>query len=61
MIWRKPFYHMTDCYFCLSKMSGIGKNMRWDYAPVKSVTFPVPHSDEIKCSEKRNDLSPYIP
>lgn len=61
MIWREPFFHMTDCYFCLSKVSGIGKNLQCDYAPVKSVTFPVSHSDKIpypKCPENRNDLSP---
>ncbi|CAK9833042.1 hypothetical protein ANTRET_LOCUS9781 [Anthophora retusa] len=47
MIWRKPFCHVTDCYFCLSKQSGFGKNMQWDYANVQSVTFPAPHSDTL--------------
>lgn len=47
MIWRKPFCHATDCYFCLRKQTGIGKNMRWQYANVQSVTFPVLHSDTL--------------
>lgn len=47
MIWRKPFCHSIDCYFCLSKQTGIGKNMRWHYAHVESVTFPIPHSDTL--------------
>lgn len=57
MIWRKPFCHATDCYFCLSKQSGIGKNMKWDYAAVQSVTFPAPHSDTLpipKCPDSSN-------
>jgi len=47
MIWRKPFCHATDCYFCLNKQTGIGKNIRWQYANVQFVTFPVPHSDTL--------------
>ncbi|XP_022900735.2 uncharacterized protein [Onthophagus taurus] len=45
MIWKEPLCHTTDYYFCLSKQTGIGKNMRWVYANVPSITFPVPHSD----------------
>lgn len=47
MIWRNPLCHATKCYFCLSKQTGIGKNLRWHYANVESVTFPVPHSDTL--------------
>lgn len=47
MIWRQPFCHATDCYFCLSKKVGFGKSMKWTYANVPSVTFPVPHSDAV--------------
>lgn len=44
MIWRQPFCHLNDCYFCLSKKVGFGKHLRWMYANVASVIFPVPHT-----------------
>lgn len=47
MIWRQPFHHATDCYFCVTKKTGIGRSNRWKYAEVKSVTFPVVHSEKL--------------
>lgn len=46
MLWRAPLCHVTDCYFCLSKKTGVGKNIRWTYAAVSTVNFPVPFSEE---------------
>lgn len=54
MIWRKPLCHTVDCYFCLSKLTGFGKNAKWAYAAVASVSLPVPHSSEFpypKCPD----------
>lgn len=31
--------HATDCYFCLSKKSGLGRHIKWEYAKVDSVSF----------------------
>lgn len=39
--------HATDCFFCLSKKSGIGKSLKWTYPNVASVTFPLPHSNNV--------------
>lgn len=44
MIWREAIDHGTDCYFCVSKITGIGKCRTIEYADVKSVTKPVPHA-----------------
>lgn len=46
MVWRQPFSHTDDCYFCLSKKKGVGRNLTWEYADVESVMPPVPHSTD---------------
>ena len=60
MIWRKPISHLIDCYFCLSKYNSFGKQGRWVYANVQTITFPVPHSDKLpipKSPETNSDSS----
>jgi hypothetical protein len=48
VLWREPADHISDCYYCLTKVTGI--NARYkdsiQYAKVTSVTAPIPHSDE---------------
>lgn len=47
MVWKKPNCHAINCYFCLSKKNGFGKNVKWSYAQVDSVIFPEPHSSDV--------------
>lgn len=43
MIWREPYNHQDDCYFCVVDINGINKNNRskWSYPNLLSVTRPV--------------------
>lgn len=50
MMWRNPIDHVTDCYFCLTKVQG-GKNGKAIYPNVQSVTKAVPHTAKSKSKE----------
>ena len=49
MIWREPKDHVTDCYFCLTDISGIGSKSKHTvtYPNLPSAMRPVPHSEEL--------------
>lgn len=48
MIWREPYDHTTDCYFCLTIVTGVGKRMTVTYPnEISSVTKPVEHSVDL--------------
>jgi len=65
MVWRQPFSHASDCYFCLSEKKGVGKNLTWNYANVDSVIPPVPHSTDtsypISAMQKSEESSEEAP
>ncbi|UYV82275.1 hypothetical protein LAZ67_21001540 [Cordylochernes scorpioides] len=47
MIWREPKDHSSDCYFCLTKTTGITSKSRHtvEYPDLPSAMRPVPYSD----------------
>ena len=49
MIWREPTNHVTDCYFCMTKVRGFSKKNKHKiaYPLPPSAMRPVPHSDGI--------------
>jgi hypothetical protein len=49
MIWREPTNHATDCYFCMTKISGFSKKNKKKiiYPSPPSAMRPVPHSDDV--------------
>lgn len=52
--WRNPIDHVTDCYFCLTKIQG-GKFRKAFYPDVQSVTKTAPNSSRYP---KRQPLAP---
>ncbi|UYV67602.1 hypothetical protein LAZ67_5001347 [Cordylochernes scorpioides] len=53
MIWREPKDHSSDCYFCLTKTTGITSKSRHtvEYPDLPSAMRPVPHSDILPVSQ----------
>lgn len=49
MVWREPTDHISNCYFCLTDVSGINPRCKKkiEYPNLPSATRPVPHSDEL--------------
>jgi len=49
MIWREPSDHVTDCYFCLTNVTGFSKKSRHNivYPKVPSALRPVPHCEDL--------------
>lgn len=62
--WRDPIDHVTDCYFCLTKVQG-GKNSKVIYPDVRSVTNTQLHSSRFpkreppKVDKKRSPQQQY--
>jgi hypothetical protein len=67
MKWREPTNHSSDCYFCLTKISGFTKKNKKsiEYPDIPSVTKPLPHDDTLpvptlaveKCSTTESSSS----
>ena len=49
MIWREPKDHLTDCYFCLTNVVGIGPKSKYavQYPNLPSAIRPVAHSEHL--------------
>lgn len=48
-MWRDPVNHLTNCYICLTDITGFSARNKQSvhYANVISVTLPVPHSQDL--------------
>ena len=62
MVWREPRYHVDDCYFCLTNITGFNASSRKKikYPNLRSALRPVPHSDDLPVPtppENKNLLS----
>ena len=65
MVWREPFDHVTDCYFCLTpklSLSGLNKKKAEliEYSNLPSAIRPVPHDESMpvpKAPDEYNLLS----
>jgi hypothetical protein len=49
MVWREPHDHVTDCYFCLTNVSGFSAQNKKSiqYPNLPSAIRPVPHGDDL--------------
>ena len=49
MVWREPWNHADDCYFCLTNNTGFNASSRKKikYPNLWSAMRPVPHSDDL--------------
>ncbi|GBN42532.1 hypothetical protein AVEN_51138-1 [Araneus ventricosus] len=59
MVWREPKNNSTDCYFCLTDISGITSHSRHTvvYPNLPSVIRPVTHSSELSIPKPRETWS----
>ena len=56
MAWREPQNHLSDCYFCAVKTTGLTFNTRSsvDYPSLPSAIQLVSHGDELPKSSYTN-------
>ena len=49
MVWREPWNHADDCYFCLTNITGFNASSRKkiQYPNLRSAMRSVPHSDDL--------------
>ena len=58
MIWGEQKYHITDCYFCLTKIEGYNQKNKKSivYPNLASAIRPVPHSVDLPVPIPSADL-----
>ena len=61
MVWREQKDHLTDCYFCTTKISGFSKKSKSEikYPNCVSAIKPVPHSAEYAVSTPPSIVSTF--
>ena len=49
MVWREPMHHVSDCYFCLTSITGVTAKPKHtvQYPNLSSAMRPVPQSAEL--------------
>lgn len=62
MIWRESTNHSTDCYFCMTKISGFSRKNKHKikYPDIPSAIKPVLHSIDIPIPKPPSDWEQYL-
>lgn len=58
MVWREPTNHATDCYYCMTNITGFNKKTKKNivYPNLPSAIRPVEHSDDIPIPKPPSEL-----
>ena len=61
MVWREQKDHFTDCYFCMTKISGFSKKTKSKikYPDCSSAIKPMPHNTEHPVPELPAEIMPF--
>ena len=61
MVWREQKNHISDCYFCMTKISGVSKKTKSKikYPDCDSAIKPVPHSNKYPVPEPPSVLTAF--
>jgi len=59
MVWREPTDHVSDCYFCLTSITGVTAKSKHtvQYPNLPSAMRPVPHSVELPVPKPPTNLT----
>ena len=59
MVWREPKDHSSNCYFCLTNITGISSKSKHTvkYPDLPSAMRPVPHSEEFPVLKSPENLT----
>ena len=59
MVWREPTDHISDCYFCLTSISGVTAKSKHtvQYPNLPSAMRPVPHSAELSVPKPPTNMT----
>ena len=60
MVWREPKDHVSDCYFCLTSITGVTAKSKHtvQYPNLPSAMRPVPHSAELPVLKAPTNTTP---
>ena len=61
MVWREQKYHFTDCYSCMTKISGFSKKTKLKiiYPDCTSAIKPMPHNTEHPVPDPPAEIIPF--
>ena len=59
MVWREPTDHVSDCYFCLTSITGVTAKSKHtvQFPNLPSAMGPVPHSAELPVPKPPTNMS----
>ena len=59
MVWRDPTYHFSDCYFCMTSITGVTAKSKHtvQYTKLLHAMRPVPHSADLPVPKPHKNIS----